>query len=178
MDHRRSSAGVDPFKEGTHHTWTDEQIDAFEKEMAAGLEGANRPRLVHLDRPAFSGRALNDLGATSMPTGITGSFKGRPKAKLLIPVHGIAGRPSTLGRRRMLSSCRPLNSAKPFTEKGYGQWMAKAIERAGLPAECVAHGLRKATARRLAETGSTEKEIRRDHRPQDAQGGGALHRYG
>jgi integrase len=48
---------------------------------------------------------------------------------------------------------------KPFTEKGYGQWMAKAIERAGLPKRCVTHGLRKAGARRLAEHGATAKEI-------------------
>jgi enterobacteria phage integrase len=48
---------------------------------------------------------------------------------------------------------------RPFTEKGYGQWMAKAIERAGLPAECVTHGLRKAAARNLAEHGATAKEI-------------------
>jgi integrase len=34
-----------------------------------------------------------------------------------------------------------------------------AVKRAGLPARCVAHGLRKAALRRLAEHGSTTKEI-------------------
>src|SRR5262249_20057818 len=33
-----------------------------------------------------------------------------------------------------------------------------AVKRAGLPARCVAHGLRKAALRRLAEHGSTTKE--------------------
>jgi integrase len=35
----------------------------------------------------------------------------------------------------------------------------KAAKKAGLPAECVAHGLRKAALRRLAEHGSTTKQI-------------------
>jgi integrase len=37
--------------------------------------------------------------------------------------------------------------------------MRNAIKRAGLPKRCVAHGLRKATMRLLAESGSTEKQI-------------------
>ena len=51
-------------------------------------------------------------------------------------------------------------------------------ERAGLPAECVAHGLRKATARRLAETGSTEKKSARSPATRRSKRGGALHRCG
>ena len=35
----------------------------------------------------------------------------------------------------------------------------KAIRAAGLPPECVPHGLRKAAARRLAEAGCSSKEI-------------------
>jgi integrase len=35
----------------------------------------------------------------------------------------------------------------------------KAVQQAGLPSECVAHGLRKAQMRRLAEDGATVKEI-------------------
>ena len=37
--------------------------------------------------------------------------------------------------------------------------MKKAVEEAGLPARCVPHGLRKAIMRRLAESGSSAKEI-------------------
>jgi len=35
----------------------------------------------------------------------------------------------------------------------------KAVEKAGLPPECVAHGLRKAQMRRLAECGASTKQI-------------------
>lgn len=37
--------------------------------------------------------------------------------------------------------------------------MSDAIQRAGLPARCKAHGLRKAAARRLAEAGCSANEI-------------------
>jgi integrase len=37
--------------------------------------------------------------------------------------------------------------------------IARAVEAAGLPRHCVAHGLRKAALRRLAEHGSTSKQI-------------------
>jgi integrase len=37
--------------------------------------------------------------------------------------------------------------------------MRKAVELAGLPSRCVPHGLRKAIMRRLAESGSSAKEI-------------------
>jgi hypothetical protein len=36
---------------------------------------------------------------------------------------------------------------------------ARAVEAAGLPLRCVAHGLRKAILRRLAERGGTAKEL-------------------
>ncbi len=37
--------------------------------------------------------------------------------------------------------------------------ISKAIQEAGLPARCKAHGLRKAAARRLAEAGCSASEI-------------------
>ncbi len=47
---------------------------------------------------------------------------------------------------------------KPFTEKGFSNYMSKAADRAGLP-ECTVHGLRKSAATRLAEAGCSESEI-------------------
>ena len=48
---------------------------------------------------------------------------------------------------------------KPFTANGFGNWFRKRCDEAGLP-QCSAHGLRKAGARRLAEAGKTELQIR------------------
>jgi integrase len=50
-------------------------------------------------------------------------------------------------------------SGKPFSEKGFGNWFRKALDKARLPKGTGAHGFRKAAARRLAEAGCTEKEI-------------------
>jgi integrase len=46
----------------------------------------------------------------------------------------------------------------PFTEKGFGTRFGEWCEQAGLPAECSAHGLRKACLVRLIEAGATEQE--------------------
>jgi len=51
------------------------------------------------------------------------------------------------------------NFGKPFTTKGFGNWMADRIKLAGLPDRCVTHGLRKAAARRLADCGCSPHQI-------------------
>ena len=48
---------------------------------------------------------------------------------------------------------------KPFTAAGFGNWFRDRCNEAGLPNGLSAHGLRKATARRLAEMGCTAHEI-------------------
>lgn len=47
---------------------------------------------------------------------------------------------------------------RPFTEKGFGNYIKRAAAFAGLP-HCSAHGLRKSAATRLAEAGCTEHQI-------------------
>ena len=41
----------------------------------------------------------------------------------------------------------------------FGAWFAEAIDEAGLPDDCVLHGLRKCAACKLAEAGCSESEI-------------------
>jgi integrase len=50
-------------------------------------------------------------------------------------------------------------NGRPMTRKALTDMMKRAVKAAGLGAECVPHGLRKAILRRLAERGSTTKEI-------------------
>ena len=47
---------------------------------------------------------------------------------------------------------------KPFTANGFGNWFRDRCDEAGLP-QCSAHGLRKATATRLADMGATPHQI-------------------
>jgi integrase len=48
---------------------------------------------------------------------------------------------------------------KPFDANYYGSWFADAIDKAGLPDDCVLHGLRKTAAKKLAELGLAEGDI-------------------
>lgn len=48
---------------------------------------------------------------------------------------------------------------KPFTHGGFGNWFGDRCREAGL-SDCSAHGLRKASARRLAEWGATTEQIK------------------
>jgi len=48
---------------------------------------------------------------------------------------------------------------KPFTGPGFTNWFSGAAEKAGLPAGCTPHGLRKAGSRRLAEADCTPNQI-------------------
>ena len=48
---------------------------------------------------------------------------------------------------------------KPFTNNGFGNWFGDRCREAGLQ-DRSAHGLRKASARRLAEWGATTEQIK------------------
>ena len=48
---------------------------------------------------------------------------------------------------------------KPFSAKGFGNWFRKQCDAAGLP-KCTAHGLRKATMRRMAEQQMTNASMK------------------
>lgn len=50
-------------------------------------------------------------------------------------------------------------TGKPRSVKGLSQWMSANATAAGLPADCTAHGLRKARAAALAESGATASQI-------------------
>lgn len=50
-------------------------------------------------------------------------------------------------------------NGKPRSVKGLSQWVSAAADKAGLPRDCTAHGLRKARAAALAEAGATASQI-------------------
>ena len=77
--------------------------------------------------------------------------------ELLIRIHPALARAlaagPVVGMHHLITDARgrPLRNLTDLIEK--------AVKLAGLPPRCVAHGLRKAALRRLAEHGSTTKEI-------------------
>ena len=146
-----------PAGEG-HHTWNEAEIAQFEghwpvgtrERLAFGLlifTGQRRSDVVRM--------AWSDLAANGNALVVT---QRKTATKLIIPVHTqLATILAAVERRAGAILQTPFGKA--FTAGGFGNWMADRIESAGLSERCVAHGLRKAAARRLAECGATTREI-------------------
>jgi integrase len=77
--------------------------------------------------------------------------------ELMIPIHPALARAlkagPVIGMKHLITDAR----GRPL--RGLTDLIERAVARAGLPAHCVAHGLRGAASRRLAEAGCTTKEI-------------------
>lgn len=147
---------IKKFAGGEFHSWTDEEIEAYERKWPVGTK----------ERTAFSvllftGQRASDVAKMAWSDVSADGIwvvQRKTKAKLLVPIHpelqtileAWPGRQGTI-----------LQTAfnKPFSPKGMSNFMAERIDQASLPARCVTHGLRKAAARRLAEAGCSANEI-------------------
>lgn len=138
------------------HTWTEDEIAAYEARHPVGTTA----RLA-LDLMLWTGQRGGDarilgpqnvrnrrLVVTQEKTGVTVSLPiMAPLAKSII-----ATKSSAL--IFILS-----DHGKPFSRKGFGNKVRQWCDEAGLP-KCSAHGLRKAAARRFAEAGCTNQQIK------------------
>ena len=77
--------------------------------------------------------------------------------ELMIPIHPALARALQAGP--VVGMTHILTSARGKPMQRLTKFIAAAVKAAGLPPRCVAHGLRKAALRRLAEAGSTTKQI-------------------
>jgi len=87
-----------------------------------------------------------------------GKTEGGEEAHLEIPVHPKLR--ATIDATPMigLKTFVVTSYGKPYSSGGFGNWFREVCDEAGCP-DVSAHGLRKATARRLAEIGCTEHQI-------------------
>jgi len=140
-----------------HHTWTEEQLEKFRARHPIGT----RARLAFCLMLCLGQRGRSDarrMGRQHIKDGAFHFIAKKNKAELTIPIDdelaaAIAAMPAD--NLALLVTAR----GQPFTPAGFGNWFAQEVKAAGLPAKCVAHGLRKARGRQLAERGATEKEI-------------------
>ena len=150
--------GVKGFSRKTDgfHTWTEDDIEKFEKHWPIG----SKPRL------AFALMLYTAQRRSDMVTMGWQHIEGtkirirqqKTGAHLLLPI---------LPELRKAIDAVPMTQmtfllteyGKPFTANGFGNKMREWCDAAGLP-ECTAHGLRKAQARRLAEAGRSNAEIK------------------
>jgi integrase len=147
-------------KTGGYPTWSEGEIERFEGTHAIGTKarlafalllytGQRRGDVVKLGRQHVHGDVLIfDQSKT----------EGGEEAHLEIPLHpklrAIIDATPTVGVKTFLVT----HFGKPYTAPGFGNWFRELCDAAGCP-DVSAHGLRKATARRLAEIGCTEHQI-------------------
>jgi integrase len=143
-------------KSDGHHSWTEDEIAAFEAVHPVG----SRQRLA-LGLLLYLGQRREDtvlMGRQHMTRdGAAIHVKQHKTGRaLLLPIHSELAKLliSTEGNLTFLLA----KGGKPFTPTGFSDWFRKACDRAGLK-HCSAHGLRKAAARRLAEAGCSAHEI-------------------
>ncbi len=147
---------VPTYKLGTHHTWTEAELDQFENHWPRGT----RQRLAY-DTLLYTTQRLGDVVGLRRPMSGSEVFRfaqEKTETDMVIGIH------AELWRTIEATPAKGIYllgdpAGRPLTANALGKMMASAIEDAGLPPECVAHGLRKAGMRRLAESGSTAHEI-------------------
>lgn len=152
------TAKIKKFKEGTHHTWTDEELARFEARWPLGT----RERLAYAIA-LYTGQRRADVaamswGAVEMAAGIVRVRQEKTGTELTIPMHQDLRRALEGETRRGLTIVAR-NDGRRLTVESFGNFMADAISEAGLDERCVLHGLRKAAGRRLAEAGCSSRQI-------------------
>jgi integrase len=144
------------YKLGTHHTWTDAELGAFEKRWLLGT----RERLAYA-LLLYTGQRVGDvvrMQRSDIRRGAIHVVQDKTGAELYIDLHPALLRAIKAGPSNGLYLIGD-KDGRPIKRDRLSALIAAAVKAAGLPRRCVAHGLRKAALRRLAEHGSTAKQI-------------------
>jgi integrase/recombinase XerD len=142
-----------------HHTWTLEEIAAFEERHPLGSKA--RLAMSLLLYTACRREDVVRFGPQHLRNGRLqyrqAKNEHRNPIDLDIPIHPDLAKVVAATPARHLTFL-VTEYAKPFSVAGFGAKFRDWCNQAGLP-HCSAHGLRKATAARLAERGASAHEI-------------------
>ena len=138
------------------HTWTEEDIAKYEARHPVGAKA----RLA-LDLMLWTGQRGGDarvMGPQHIRAKRLHVTQEKTRVTVTLPIlaplaESILATPS--GAMVFLVS----DHGKPYSRKGFGNKFRQWCDNAGLP-DCSAHGLRKAAARRFAEAGCTNQQIK------------------
>lgn len=138
------------------HTWTEDEIEQFEARWPSGSK--QRLAFAILLYTGQRGSDVRRMVWSDIAGAAIRVSQQKTGTKLVIPLHArLQAELAVTARRQVAIMATAFGAA--FSVKGFGQFVSDAIRKAGLPARCKAHGLRKAAARRLAEAGCTAKQI-------------------
>jgi integrase len=140
------------------HTWTMDEVSRFEERHRIGTKARLALALM-----LYTGQRRSDIiqfGRQHVKNGwlkIT-QQKNRNRAPITVEIPVLPELQNIIDA----SPCGDLTFlvtefGRPFTSNGFGNWFRDRCIEAGVPGR--AHGLRKATATRLAELGATDREI-------------------
>ncbi len=149
-------SGLKGYRTGTRHSWTDNELLQFERRWPLGT----RERLAFA-LLLYTGQRAGDIvkmRRSDRSDGMIRVIQEKTGAELSIPMH-----PELIAaiKAAPAKGVTLIGDAKgrPIKRATLTLLMKKAVELADLPTHCVPHGLRKAMMRRLAESGSSAKEI-------------------
>jgi enterobacteria phage integrase len=148
--------GIERFKSGEHHTWTEGELKTFETRWRLGT----RERLAYA-LLLYTIQRVGDVAKMRRADIVDGELhvvQDKTGAELYLPILPELAQAMKAYPAKGLALIGA-ETGTPLTRPGLSDFMARAIGEAGLPAKCVSHGLRKAGMRRMAEAGFTEKQI-------------------
>jgi integrase len=148
--------GVDRYRLGSHHTWSDAEIAAYETHWPLGT----RERLAFA-LLLYTGQRVGDvakLKRSDISGGMIRLVQQKTGMPLAIPIHPALERAMRAGPAKGVYLIGDHNG-RPIAAASLTRLIRRAVGAAGLPDRCKPHGLRKAILRRLAEHGATAKQI-------------------
>ena len=152
------TVGVDRYAEGTHHTWTDDELAQFENWWPLGTRQRTGYAIA-----LYTGQRCGDIASAvwsdiNKQAGSVRVVQQKTNVRLVIPIHDDLRRALDAWPRKH-ATILPTEAGEVSDSDAFSAFMANAIDKAGLPERCVLHGLRKAAARRLAEARCTPHQI-------------------
>lgn len=138
------------------HTWSEDEIATFEERHPIGS-----PARLALALMLYTGQRRSDAVKMGWQHVTGDKIKVRQqKTNVLLAIRMHRRLADVLaGTPRANLTFLTTSFGKPFTPAGFGNWFRDRCNEAGLP-QCSAHGLRKAAARRLAEAGCSNQQIK------------------
>ena len=145
------------YKIGTHRAWTDAELDTYKRRWQVGT----RERLAY-DVLLYSAQRVGDVvriqRSLDIRNGVITVVQQKTGAEVFVPLHPALARSIKAGPAKGVYLIGD-KDGRPIARRSLSVLISAAAKAAGLPSDCVAHGLRKSALRRLAEHGSTSKEI-------------------
>lgn len=148
---------IKPPKGGRYRDWNDAELLAFEERWPRGT----RERLVY-ELALRTGQRRGDLAKMTWADVKGGKIEvvqQKTGEKVKAVIHSSLAKELETAPRGRAVNVLTTEKGLPFTPSYLGVWFARAIEAAGLPDDCVLHGLRKTLATRLADKGATPHQV-------------------